>query len=114
MQKMMFKHCFLIAFVWLAISLKAKTASVDNNKHNMGGDRVLEADRKISEHLDNDNQGDYDYDHEAFLGKDDFSPLMSSINIRLFEIVETCFKDFVNFLANLKIVSEIFNFRKVF
>jgi len=67
---MMFKHCISIAFIWLAISLEAKTASVDNNKHHMGGDRVLEADRILSEHLDNDNQGDYDYDHEAFLGKD--------------------------------------------
>merc|ERR1712223_151760 len=67
---MMFKHCISIAFVWLAISLETKTASVDNNKHHMGGDRVLEADRILSEHLDNDNQGDYDYDHEAFLGKD--------------------------------------------
>ena len=69
MQDMMFKHCISIACVWLTISLEAETASVDNNKHHMGGDRVLEADRILSEHLDNDNQGDYDYDHEAFLGK---------------------------------------------
>ena len=66
---MMFKKCFSIAFVWLVISLEAKTASVDN-KHHMGGDRVLGADRKLSdkEHSDHDHHGDYDYDHEAFLG----------------------------------------------
>jgi hypothetical protein len=51
MTNMVFEKWFLLAFVWLSISLQAKTASVDSNKHHAGShDRVLGGDhRKLSE-----------------------------------------------------------------
>jgi len=75
MTNMVFEKWFLLAFVWLSISLQAKTASVDSNKHHAGShERVLGGDhRKLSEkeHSEGDHHGDYDYDHDAFLGVDD-------------------------------------------
>ena len=52
MTNMVFEKWFLLGFVWLSISLQAKTASVDSNKHHHAGshDRVLGGDhRKLSE-----------------------------------------------------------------
>ena len=70
---MMLEKCFLLVFLWLAVSLQAKTASVDSKHH--GSERVLRerAERKLSdkEHIEGDHHGDYDYDHDAFLGVDE-------------------------------------------
>ena len=72
---MKFEKCgLMIAMIWLTFSLQAKTASVDSNhKHHGSADRVLGGDRKLSEHehLEGDHHGDYDYDHDAFLGVDE-------------------------------------------
>ena len=70
---MKFEKRLMIAMIWLTISLQAKTASVDSNKHHGSADRVLGGDRKLSdkEHLEGDHHGDYDYDHDAFLGVDE-------------------------------------------
>lgn len=63
--------CVLTKVVFFAISIQSyHSASVDNSKH--GSERVVH-DRKLSEkqHFDGDHVHDYDYDHEAFLGKDE-------------------------------------------
>ena len=63
--------CVLTKVVFFAISIQSyHSASVDNSKH--GSERVV-PDRKLSDkqHFDGDHVHDYDYDHEAFLGKDE-------------------------------------------